>query len=248
MPYQFAVQNLDYSDFSAGRVLYSLPGLPAFPVRLASEIFQRAVRRLQPSPRGLSIYDPTCGGAYHLVALGFIHADQIHSLTASDADNQALGLARRNLSLLEPHGLARRETEIRQMIVDYGKESHAAALTSLQTLRQLRQGQSEIATRVFSANALDPAALSNGLQNESVDLVISDVPYGQLSGWREDQPSEAHEPPLRRMLAALLGVLTPRTLVAIAADKGQKIDHPAYQRVEHFQIGKRQVVFLQPTA
>ena len=31
MPYQFATQDKDYSDFSSGRVLYHQPGAPAFP-------------------------------------------------------------------------------------------------------------------------------------------------------------------------------------------------------------------------
>ena len=42
MPYLFATQDQDYADFASGRVIYNAPGMPAFPVRLASEMFQRA--------------------------------------------------------------------------------------------------------------------------------------------------------------------------------------------------------------
>ena len=81
MPYLFATQDLDYSDYSSGRVLYSQPGAPAFPVRLASEIFQRARHILgadRPgAERRLALFDPVCGGAYHLTTLGFLHGEWI---------------------------------------------------------------------------------------------------------------------------------------------------------------------------
>ncbi len=43
MQYHYVYQAKDYSHFSSGRVFHSLPGHPAFPVRLASEIFQRCI-------------------------------------------------------------------------------------------------------------------------------------------------------------------------------------------------------------
>lgn len=42
MKYKFAVDKEDYTDFASGRVLYSAPGTTGFPVRLTSEILQRA--------------------------------------------------------------------------------------------------------------------------------------------------------------------------------------------------------------
>ncbi|MFK7803274.1 MAG: hypothetical protein AB8G95_16690, partial [Anaerolineae bacterium] len=39
MPYRFATENKDYSDFASGRVFYGAPGHPVFPVRLISEVF-----------------------------------------------------------------------------------------------------------------------------------------------------------------------------------------------------------------
>jgi hypothetical protein len=35
-------------------------------------------------------------------------------------------------------------------------------------------------------------------------------------------------------------------MLAVAADKQQKISHEKYQQLENLQIGKRQVVFLEP--
>ncbi len=74
MPYLFATEDKNYMDYASGRVIYNLPGLPAFPVRLASEIFLRAVRHLnlKTSHQRIVLYDPTCGGAYHLTALGML--------------------------------------------------------------------------------------------------------------------------------------------------------------------------------
>jgi tRNA G10 N-methylase Trm11 len=226
-------------------VLYSQPGFPAFPVRLASEMFQRAAAHLPAPAEGLTLYDPTCGGAYHLTALGFLFGERIRAIIASDADENALALARRNLSLLTEEGLARREAEIRQMVAEFGKQSHVDALRSLEALRAIRRNYPTINTQVFQANALDPVALAAGLNEAKVDLVISDVPYGNLSGWQEDE-NAASSPPIVQMLDALRGNLWQQSLVAIAADKKQKITHPAYRRVEKFQVGKRQVAILQP--
>lgn len=245
MPYQFATQDKDYSDFSSGRVLYHQPGAPAFPVRLASEIFQRAIHLLD-LRRPIILYDPACGGAYHLTALGFLHGAAIQAILASDVDEHILELARRNLGLLDPRGLTLREAELSALFTSYGKPSHAEALRSAELLRRTRENLPSIKTRFFLANAFDPTALRHGLSGETPDLVISDVPYGQMSAWQapEDHPIAA--PPIWSVLDALLMVIHQTALVAIAADKRQKVTHEAYQRISQFQIGKRQVTFLRP--
>ena len=43
MEYKFASERTNYTDLASGNVFYSLPGHPAFPVRLASEIYQRCL-------------------------------------------------------------------------------------------------------------------------------------------------------------------------------------------------------------
>lgn len=243
MPYTFATEDQDFSDYASGRVIYNLPGLPAFPVRMASEMFQRAAAHLP--TRRLALYDPCCGGAYHLAALGFLHGARIASILASDVDNRALELAQRNLALLTPQGLARREGEIRQMLAAYGKGSHAEALQSLSTLRKQQAANGLVPSRVFQANALAPEALRHGVAGEAIDLVLSDIPYGLMTGWQLPETGrELDQSPAWRFLEALQAVLQPGVLVAIAADKGQKIAHPGYRRLDRFQIGKRQAVIL----
>ena len=242
MPYRFVTEDQDYSDFSAGRVLMGLPGLPAFPVRLASEMFQRVVAHVT-SPGPAVLYDPTCGGAYHLAALGFLHGDRIGAILASDIDPRAVELAKRNLSLLNPQGLDQREAEIGHLYSIYEKTSHFVALESVQVLRRMRAAQgNEIETRAETVDALNPEAIRGFLAGNRVDIVLSDLPYGSMSSWQVER--EASNPPAWAMLDALLPNLGPGTVLALAMDKSQKIAHEAYRRLERFQIGKRQVTLL----
>jgi len=255
MPYEYATEDQDYSDYSGGRVIYSQPGAPAFPVRLASEIFQRAQAHLG-TDRRLRLYDPCCGGAYHLCAVGFLHGASIASILASDIDENVLALARRNLGLLTQGGLLKRQQELNDLYRQYSKESHALALGSasrlLESLHRL-PGQ-EIPSRIFQANALDGAALRNELSGEAIDLVISDIPYGWMTGWQGTGANvltpavrtPGAQTPAAQLLAALHPLLPEGALAAIAADKSQKVAHEGFRRVERFQVGRRQIIFLQP--
>src|SRR5512146_2476527 len=103
MQYKYAKEQQDYSDFSSGRVFYSLPGHPAFPVRLGSEIFQRCIayrKAIHGNSAPCTLYDPCCGAAYHLSVLAYLHGESIREVIVSDIDKKAVELARRNLRLL----------------------------------------------------------------------------------------------------------------------------------------------------
>jgi hypothetical protein len=52
--------------------------------------------------------------------------------------------------------------------------------------------------------------------------------------------------PAHAMLEALFSFLSPKSILVVASDKQQKIAHEKYRRLEKLQIGKRQVVFLEP--
>ncbi len=244
MPYKFATQSLDYSDYSSGRVLYNLPGHPAFPVRLASEIFQRCLayrQEVSPNTAPLTLYDPCCGAAYHLAVLGFLHGEHIQKIIASDVDDNAVEVAKRNLGLLSPAGLEQRIGEINEMITQYDKDSHKAALASAQRIKAAQTAS--IPARVFQANALESNALLAQIPPSSIDIVFTDVPYGQHSQWLGLSPA-ARQNPLAALLEALHPLLAPNSIIAIATDKQQKASHPKYQRVERFQIGKRRIELL----
>jgi tRNA G10 N-methylase Trm11 len=248
MPYHYTT-NQNFEDYASGRVFYALPGQPAFPVRLASEIFQRALAqwRAAGGEGRIHIYDPVCGGAYWLTVLAYLHWEAIASFSASDVDEVVISLAERNLALLTPKGLDKRIAEIEAMLADFGKDSHAAALGSARLLRQQLQIFKEshsIPTQVFQADATSLEQTQRGLGPQPVDLILADVPYGWHTIWTAD--GERDKPPVTQILEALHPLLKRGAVVAIAADKGQKIHHQNYQRLERFQIGKRRIFILQP--
>lgn len=251
MQYKYVKEQPDYSDLTSGRVFYSLPGHPAFPIRLASEIFQRCVasrETIYQNSTPCSLYDPCCGAAYHLSILAYLHGEQLREVIASDVDEKAVALAKRNLGLLSVTGLDRRLDEISKLFDLYKKDSHKDALTSGAILRNRISALTQerpLMTRVFQASATDSQALLKNIKNESVDLVFTDVPYGQHSHWQGSHSNELLNP-LWSLLNALIGILSPTSIVAIVSDKQQKVSHESYQRVEQFQVGKRRVVIVKP--
>lgn len=249
MQYRYENELKDYSDLASGRVFYSLPGHPAFPVRLASEVFQHCIahREVIYGEAGpCTLYDPCCGAAYHLSVLAYLHGMQIRGVVASDIDQKAVALAKRNLGLLNIEGIDQRIVEITSMLEQYQKESHKEALKSAYLIRDKISASAQIRSlesSVFQADATDQAAIHASIPPDSVDIVFTDIPYGLHSRW---QGTETMPDPERSMLEALRGVLSPSSIVAIASRKQQKVFHENYQRIEQFQIGKRRVVILKP--
>jgi hypothetical protein len=245
MEYKYAKEQQDYSDLSSGRAFYSLPGHPAFPVRLASEIFQRCVAHRETIYNKTApcvLYDPCCGAAYHLSVLAYLHRKSIREIIASDVDEKAVELAKRNLVLLDVAGMDERIDELSKMLEQYGKTSHEDALKSAHRLKEKLSGQHPLETSLFQASATDDKSILRNIKPKSVDIVFTDVPYGQQSNWQNSDLSN----PLWSMLDALPGVLSQSSIVAIVSDKGQKVSHDGYQRLERFQLGKRRVIILKP--
>jgi SAM-dependent methyltransferase len=243
--YKFASEGSNYSDLASGHVFYSLPGYSAFPVPLASEIYQRCQALRGKGSQPCTIYDPCCGAAYHLSVIAYLHWDSVCRVICSDINEKAVQLAERNLGLLTPGGIKRRIREISAMVRLYDKESHKGALESITRIQeQVNQltAVRPIQTRVFRANATDAASLREGLQGTCIDMVITDIPSGSHSQWAETQVPD----PAWAMLEALLEFLSQKSMLAVATDKQQKISHEKYQQLEKLQIGKRQVVFLEP--
>lgn len=246
MQYKYESADRDYSDYSSGRVLYSLSGHPAFPVRLASEIFQRCLAQREKNysiSTPCHLYDPCCGAAYHLSVLGFLHGHQIKKISASDVDEKAVALASRNLGLLSAAGMDERIAELDRLLALYQKDSHRQALFSAHRLQS--KPLADLKAQAFQANALDRDALTRQIPPGTVDIVFSDVPYGQHSHWQEAGRGPTQSP-LWLLLDALCGILSAASVVALVSDKQQKPAHAGYQRLEHFQLGKRSIVLLKP--
>ena len=252
MKYQFAQERPNFSDFASGKVFYSAPGHPPFPIRLASEIFQRclAIRTAHGLTTPCRLYDPCCGAAYHLSILAYLHWPAIREIIGSDIDSKAVSLAEKNLGLLGLDGLDQRIAEINEMLRRYGKESHQVALESASRLRSRLVDLVRIqpmATQVFQADATDRQALRSRLKDKAVDMVFADIPYGQHSQWQllGSDPTILASPAYF-MLDALAGILPAGSIVALVSDKRQKVQHEKYQRLEQFQLGKRRVAILKP--
>lgn len=239
MQYLHETEPKDYSDLASGRVLYNRRGATAFPVRLASEIFLRSLDYLRDRKvhEPIEVYDPCCGSGYLLTTLAFLHSSRLSRIVASDVDPDMVFLARRNLALLTPAGIDGRMLEIESHLERFGKDSHRKALEAAARLQATRDscGQ-QLEIQCFRANALV------GLEGtRPVDLVLSDLPYGEVTKW-----SCAGEDCSVALLDSVLAVLKPVSMVAIVTAKREKIKHPAYCRIKHFAVGRRRVTFLEP--
>jgi hypothetical protein len=251
MPYRFVQTRADYTDLAAGQVLYNLPGRPAFPVRLASEIFQRclAVREGAGAEGPCILYDPCCGGGYLLTTLAYLHWPSLRAVIGSDVDPEALRLAEKNLSLLTRAGLDARIAQIEAMKALYGKESHARSLESALRLSALWEEEFRLPlpARLFLADATDREQVSASLRGDAVDVVMTDLPYNQRTQWIVSEKAlQSDQSPVWLLLDALLPVLSRRSVVAISANKAQKVAHGQYRRADQFQIGKRRITILMP--
>jgi hypothetical protein len=245
MPYKYALDRPDYSDLASGKVLLAAPGHPAFPIRMASEIFQRcmAIRERNRLTGRVALYDPCCGAAYHLAVLGFLHRGLIRAISASDIDSKVIPLAGKNLGMLSASGIDRRREELAAMHREFGKPSHAEAVAAADRLRSgfpASSATEPIEVRVFVADALAEPGSTRPSPAAPADIVFTDVPYGRHSKW---QNRSAESPnPMERLLENLLSALSPGGLVAVVSDKQQKTSHDRYDRIEKFQIGKRMAV------
>jgi len=234
MQYQYVTEKENYEDFAAGRVLLSQPGMTSFPTRLASEIFQRCADYF-PADRRLRVYDPCCGGGYLLTVLGFLHGARLQSLHGSDINSSIVRLASDNLRLLTAEGLNTRRDTLRGLADTYKKSSHDDALESVERLHHWLP-VSPITTQTWAADALQSTA-----DRESVDLIICDVPYGNVTDWQTDSADNL----ITTLLQAQYQTLVTGGIAAVISDKSQRGSHPRYQRLQQETLGKRRFIILQ---
>lgn len=215
----------NFEDFASGRVLYGGKGIPNFPVRLLAEIFGRA-RSYSDKTDGLVVYDPCCGGGYSLTVLGFFYNDAIGKLYGSDIDAEMTAHAQKNISLLSDAGLNTRRAELGGFYQEYGKESHQDAIHSCDKLKGMLR--KEIAAEIFQADC------TKDLPRLSPDIIITDVPYGNLVKWQENASLNPDE-----MMKRLWDISREGTVLAVCMDKKQKCHTKQWSRVEKQSIGKR---------
>ena len=246
MNYKFATERPDYSHLASGRVFYNLPGAPALPIRLASEIFQRcwAHRAERGVTKRCVLYDPCCGAGYSLSMLSFLHRAAIRAAIGSDVDEQAVRRAEQNLQLLTPEGLERRAAEIGALLAAYGKQAHREALESAWHVQKRVAAEASVyplSTAAFVADVTVRGGLRQKLGGTRAEVVVADVPYGQHAHWQGAEGAAG----VGLMLETLLEVMAPKGIVAVISGKGERAAHAGWRRVEQFQVGKRRVAILE---
>jgi hypothetical protein len=267
MAYRFATDRKNYEDFASGRVLYSEPGATSFPVRLAEELYSQGRELLigLGSKPPYRLYDSCCGGGYLLTVLGLLHGADFAAIAASDVAEAAVSLADRNLALLTAEGLERRRQQLRELYDTHGKASHREAEESAGRLASLLQ-PTHPATVCFRHDIIaahPPASIG------SINLVIADLPYGNLVSWQSADTTggSSADPPgsnlsgnpdalaqtdhaqtshATRLLGNLLPCLDDPAVVILVSEKKQPIAHPAYRRLKQEKLGKRKITFMQP--
>lgn len=232
----------NYEDLASGRVLYNAHGTTSFPVRLASEILQRCFGILE--SKGVkapySIYDPCCGGAYLLTTAGLLHGDKLSSVYASDINSDVLQIAEQNLSLLSAGGLHQRKEQIKEYIRLYDKASHKEALISADKL------SGNLSLTSIGKVSVFPHDITNASPGSelphAVNIVITDLPYGDIVTWKsesENPLTEFFEHVYEHLAAA-------QSVLAVIADKKQKLQHEKFKRIDLSKAGKRQFAIFEP--
>ncbi len=237
--YQFTI-NQNYEDYSSGRVLYSATGATNFPVRLVSEMFQRAKHYLIESNVNTpyTLYDPFCGTGYSLTVLGLLHGQDIKSIYASDTNQNALEVASKNLSLLNEKGLNTRKKELQSLFKNYKKSSHKEALESLAKLEN-NISNKKISVKIHPYNILQEDDFPFDMSK--VNLIITDLPYNKLAKW---EGAKTDENPTQEFLNKIRDYISPKSIIAISTNKKQKVTFEGFSKIKTFKIGVRKILFL----
>ena len=92
----------------------------------------------------------------------------------------------------------------------------------------------DIETKVFMSDAL------KGVQNNvRPDIIITDVPYGNLVNWQGNE-----ENMIDKLLDSLYEICSSDTIIGLCMDKKQKVRNGKFVRLEKQQIGKRKFEIL----
>ncbi|NUP14865.1 MAG: rRNA methyltransferase [Streptomyces sp.] len=237
--YRHAVERIDSSDLACGVVLHSAPGYPAFPVRLATEIFLRA-KALLPGDGPVTLWDPCCGSGYLLTVLGMLHRGSLRRVIASDVDPAPLELAAKNLALLSPDGLTARELQRREQSERFAKPSYLEAAHAAGRLRErLTADGGALPFTIRTADVFDPRSLSAVVAGSAPDVVLTDLPYGERTHWEGQVPGQ----PVTGMLRSLASVLPAHAVIAVT-DRSRKIPVAPVRTLERLKIGTRSAVLV----
>lgn len=160
MQYRLAVARSEYRDLASGFVLRSAPGFPAFPARLAEELFLRCEAHATASGP-LTLWDPCCGSGYLATVIGLSNRARLDRILCSDASPDAVTLASRNLALLTAAGMEGRERELLGRASEFGKQEYAERAAAARRLSAVLQASGgDLPGTAVRADVFDPAALA----------------------------------------------------------------------------------------
>jgi tRNA G10 N-methylase Trm11 len=203
-------------------------------VRLGSELFQRAVHLLGYRER-LTVWDPCCGSGQLVTTIGLLHRKLVRRLVATDIDPAVLPLARTNLSLLTSDGLAAKRAEIARLSERFGKQSHERALAAADRMRAGAQAGKPVEESVRCADIFNAPALAQAVEGISVDIVITDLPYGRQTHLHG--PAEG-EPDIDALLANLTSLLPPRAVIVLVL-AGRRMPASGHRALATIRAGSR---------
>ena len=219
----------NYEHFSSGRVIQHKSNYPNFPVRLAGEIFCQCLEFIHKT-KDLCVYDPCCGNAYLLTVLGFLFNNKIKTIYGSDINDEAINLSQNNLALLSFSGIEKRKNNLMDLFNKYNKQSHMDAINSLNNISEYIKH--EIITNTFVMDILNDDELKN--KKFCADIVITDVPYGNLVTWTEETNNS-----IDILLNTINQIINKDTVIAIIYNKNQKINNHEYKKVKKYKVGHR---------
>ena len=91
----------------------------------------------------------------------------------------------------------------------------------------------ELPIEIFEEDCTQP------LPEIAPDIIITDIPYGNLVSWSGDAAS-----PLTAMLARLADISSTKTILALCMAKQQKLVTDRWVRIEKQSVGKRRFEIL----
>lgn len=238
MSYRLVTSRHNYRDLASGHVFHSLPGFPAFPVRLAHEMFLRAASHL-PAERPLIVWDPCCGSGYLASVVGVLNRARVEKLVCSDIDPDAVALAARNLALLTEHRLRQRRAELLARAAEYGRSGYTEAAEATNRLAlMIREGGGDLPAVSFVADAFDHGQLAATRPAPPPDLVLTDVPYGNQTTWKGSMPDGCE--PTTALVRSLCQVLPQHAVIALSVQARRvSLGGGGIRALERFRLGKR---------
>ena len=96
-------------------------------------------------------------------------------------------------------------------------------------------------SKIFQADILEGQTVP--LRQSSIDLIITDLPYGKLTQW---QKASNNDQRVQLFLDAVKSYLKPHVIVAIVTNKKEAMHYDGFSKIKSFVVGKRKIYLLSP--